>query len=236
MITTYNGTENEYYDFEKDVLEGKKPYGRHFTTFREAVTQGLYKRICLVQGKTWTQDAEDEWVATTYKEFGDKAEQELDCIPKNSGGRYFPLILIEQAMKSESPILTLERPDSFAILPANQREKDIQDWLDENVRPVLSLLNPDRKTYVGEDFARKGDLSIVLVLEEQVDLVRRSVLGLELRNIPFEQQRQIFLDKCSTPESVTRTRRNLRSQYPGNKEVEEGRYKKFNDYRQGDFF
>lgn len=51
--------------------------------------------------------------------------------------------------------------------------------------------------------------------------------GLELT----EEQRQIFMDKCSVAESVTRARRELRDKYPASKEVEEERFNKFEQYK-----
>ena len=42
-----------------------------------------------------------------------------------------------------------------------------------------------------------------------------------------EEQRQIFMDKCTTPETITRARRELREQYPESKEVQQERFKKF---------
>ncbi len=46
-----------------------------------------------------------------------------------------------------------------------------------------------------------------------------------------ETQKRMFLDKCSIAESLTRARRNLRSKYPGNEEVEDKRYEMFLDMR-----
>lgn len=35
--------------------------------------------------------------------------------------------------------------------------------------------------------------------------------------------------KCTAAESITRARRNLRGKYPGTKQIEEGRYRKFKE-------
>lgn len=40
------------------------------------------------------------------------------------------------------------------------------------------------------------------------------------------EQRAVFMS-CTPAESITRARRTLRPQYPGDKEVEEGRYENF---------
>ena len=48
-----------------------------------------------------------------------------------------------------------------------------------------------------------------------------------------EQERQ-FMD-CTVAESITRARRLLRGEYPGNEQVEEKRYEKFQAARGWDF-
>ncbi len=48
-----------------------------------------------------------------------------------------------------------------------------------------------------------------------------------------DTQRRIFLDKCTTPESITRARRSLKDKYPANEKVTEYRYKRFEQYRSG---
>lgn len=196
VITTFNGVENEFYEFDQDIQAGKEPYERHLVTFREAVAEGLYRRICLIQGKTWTPDDEEAWIASVYGEFGDRAKQELDCIPAKSGGRYFPTVLIEQAM-GDAPVLTYECPDDFATRPQLERELHTSDWLETTVLPVLEARsNAKLKSYYGMDFARSGDLSVLLIAQEQDDLTRAAVCGIELRNVPFEQQRQVLFEIC----------------------------------------
>lgn len=196
LITTYNGVENAYYELEQDVLAGKLPYSRHFTTFRDAVAQGLYQRICLVTNQKWSPEAEAKFLKETYAFFGDRAKQELDCIPAKSGGRYFPTVLIEQAM-GDAPVLTYECPDDFATRPQLERELHTNDWLETDVLPVLEARsNSKLKSYYGMDFARSGDLSVLLIAQEREDLTRAAVCGIELRNVPFEQQRQVLFEIC----------------------------------------
>jgi hypothetical protein len=48
-----------------------------------------------------------------------------------------------------------------------------------------------------------------------------------------DTQMKIFLDKCTTPESITRARRSLKDKYPANEKVTEYRYKRFEQYRSG---
>lgn len=192
LITTYNGIEEPYYELEKDVLAGKLPYSRHFTTFDQALEDGLYKRICLVTGQQWSPEAQAEWYKVTMGEFGDDADEELLCIPSNSGGAYFARVLVEACMKPEIPVIKLKLADEFALLSEKERESQIEDWLEAEVAHILVELNPNLNSYYGMDFARSGDLSVLVPAQEQPNLVRRVPFVLEMRNVPFRQQEQIL--------------------------------------------
>ena len=47
-----------------------------------------------------------------------------------------------------------------------------------------------------------------------------------------EIQKRTFLEKCTTPESITRARRALRSKYPGTEAVEQERFNQMLEYRE----
>lgn len=47
-----------------------------------------------------------------------------------------------------------------------------------------------------------------------------------------DSQKRIFLERCTTPETITRARRELRKEgIAGSEEVEQERYNKFHDYK-----
>ena len=46
-----------------------------------------------------------------------------------------------------------------------------------------------------------------------------------------DQQRDIFLERCSTAESITRERRKLKVKYPASKEITEERFQKMKQYQ-----
>jgi phage FluMu gp28-like protein len=197
LITTYNGIDNDFYQLEQDVLAGRLPYARHFTTFEDAISQGFFRRVCLLTGRQWSPAAEAEFVEQTYAEFGDDADEELRCIPKRSGGRYFPSVLIEQAMQGSAPVVSYECPDGWATQSVEVREGHAGDWLEDTVAPLLTFLqNPDLKTVYGMDFGRSGDLSVINFSQVLPNLTRAAMLGVELRNVPFDQQRQILWWIC----------------------------------------
>lgn len=49
-----------------------------------------------------------------------------------------------------------------------------------------------------------------------------------------EEQRNILLEKCTTPETISRARRALKADYPASPEIDNERYNKFKEYKQGE--
>lgn len=196
IITTYNGVEEPYYELEQEVIAGKYNYSRHFCTFRQAVAEGLYQRICLVSGQEWSPEAEAEWVDGIYKDFGDRASQELDCIPAQASGRYIPRIIVEQCMSRDIPVIQWEFKDDFATKSEEFRTKHVAELIERDLAPLLAKANPNLKSYLGEDFGRTGDLTDIIPAQEQKDLTRQALFLLELRNCPYEQQKQVTFYIC----------------------------------------
>jgi phage FluMu gp28-like protein len=192
IISTHNGTDNPFNELILDIRAGKKPYSLHRIEFREAVAQGLYRRICLVRGTAWTPGAEEAWVRELYEFYGEAASEELDVIPRAGGGAWLTRALIESAMEEGVPVFRLAKPDEFTLLPAHIREAEIRDWCEEFLAPALAALNPGQDHFLGEDFARSGDLTDLCPLAQAQNLGLRTPFVAELRNIPFEQQRQVL--------------------------------------------
>jgi phage FluMu gp28-like protein len=198
IISTHDGAENPFAQLIAEVRAGKRGKATvHHISFARAVADGLYRRVCLRRGLVWTAEAEAQWVAEARAFYGDDAAEELDVIPSQSSGAYLSLVLIEQRMvpwvQGTLPALVRGKwDDAFAFLPEATRTYAVLGWLQENVAPVLALLNPARRHTMGEDFARSQNLTSLTFLEEGADLVRRPVLQLELFNCPFSCQEQIL--------------------------------------------
>lgn len=190
VITTHNGAENEFNQLVLDIRAGKKPYSLHRVTFRDAIADGLYERVCLRTGKTPTVADRDAWVQGIYDQYGAAAEEELDCVPTNSGGAWLSRALIEARMH-DAPVLRWKPPASdFSLWPEHLRMAEMREWLEEHVRPVLATLDPELKSGFGMDFGRSGDLSVLLPFQVAKNLRRRFAFALELSNCPFDQQRE----------------------------------------------
>lgn len=191
VISTHNGVENPFNELVEDIRAGKRKGTVHRVTFQEAVADGLYRRVCLRLGKEWTAAEEAAWMADVYAFYGDGAEEELDCVPANSGGAWLSRALIESRMSADTPVLRWECKAGFELLPDHIRAAECRDWLEASLAPLLAALPADAISFNGEDFGRTGDLTVHVPLIQTQHLVRRVPFLVELRNVPFRQQEQI---------------------------------------------
>jgi phage FluMu gp28-like protein len=192
VISTHDGVDNPFNELVNDVRAGKLPYSLHRITLDDALSDGLYERICLKLGKAWSQEAEDAWRAELVTLYGAGADEELFCVPSQSGGAFLTRATVEACMDEDAPVIRFELPDEFAQLGETIRFQLVQDWLEDQLLSHLTALDPKLASYFGMDFGRIGDLSAIVPLVENQGLRRRVPFILELRNIPFRQQEQIL--------------------------------------------
>ncbi len=198
IISTHFGEDNPFNDLVQEIRAGKKSFSLHRVTLDDALAEGLYQRICLVLGREWSLEAQEIWRANLIRDYGDAADEELFCIPSGSSGNYFTRALVLSCMDSEIPVLRWKCSTAFAQESKEIREAAALDWCREHLDPVLGKINPNHRVFFGEDFGRTGDLSVIRPAIEEQRLRYRSLCEIELRNVPFEQQRQIlfyFLDR-----------------------------------------
>ncbi len=191
ILSTHNGADNPFNERVQDVRAGKRPYSLHRITLDDALEDGLYRRICLVREQPYSRSLETAWRAELVAFYGDAADEELFCIPRNSGGKYLSLALIDSRMRDETPVLRFACKPGFETLPDSVRAAEVREWLDLHVAPLLSMLRLPERTAAGWDFGRSGDLSALVPLVIGESLERRPPFVLELRNVPFRQQEQI---------------------------------------------
>ncbi len=192
IISTHDGVDNPFNELITDVRAGKKPYSIHRITFDEAVEQGLYQRICLRLGREWAPEAEAAWCKEIRDFYGEDASEELDCIPKNGGGKWLNRALIESRMNAYTPVIRYDQTDAFGLLPEPKRAAEVADWIADTLQPLLDGLDATRVSFVGEDFARSGDRTVLIPLLQQQNLTLKPPFVLELGNMPFAQQEQIM--------------------------------------------
>ena len=105
-----------------------------------------------------------------------------------SGTRYFPAVLLEAVSDPDAAVPRKTCEDSFVFERKEKRVKEFEKWLKHEVRGIL--LSHTSPVYLGEDFARSGDLTCIFLDELTPDGRTRAFLAIELRNVPFDQQWQ----------------------------------------------
>ena len=158
LISTHNGARNPFNELVEDSRAGKQPYSVHRITLDDACREGLYRRICQVNGREWSPEAEAEWKEELMRGSltREDALEEYCCVPKQSGGAYLSRALIEACMV-EAPVLRFESPSGFDVWGERLREQEVAGWCEENLLPLLEQLDPDEPHCFGEDFGRVAD-------------------------------------------------------------------------------
>lgn len=192
VISTHDGEGNPFNALVNDIRAGRKPYLLLRCTFDDALADGLYKRICFKAGQEWSAEKEADWRREIIAFYGDGADEELFCVPSKGSGIWLSSALIEARMEPGVPVLRWEMPADFAEQPASQRESLAMDWCRANLDGPVAALDSRLASFLGEDFGRSGDLTVLWPLQVLADLRRRTPFVVELRNIPFEQQRQVL--------------------------------------------
>jgi len=192
LLSSHNGDANPFNELVNDIRAGKMPYTLHRTTFDDALNDGLYERVKLIQGARLKEQTQAEWRDKIYRQYGENAAEELDVIPSAGSGRYLTRMMIEACMRPGITVVRLTHADGFTLLPAHIREAETRDWCELVLRPLLEKLEINLDHFFGMDFARNGDLSVIWPLAQTRTLDLTTPFVLELRNVPFEQQKQIL--------------------------------------------
>lgn len=192
IISTHDGEANYFNELIKDTRAGRLPYSLHRVTLDDALGQGFYKRICLKLEKEWSQEAQDQWRQDLIDFYGSGADEELFCIPSQGSGAFLTRVLVERCMSDEIPVIRYSQLDEFKFLDDEIRRSTVEAWCVDTLLPLLADMDPKRLSYFGQDFGRSGDLSVIIPLQETQAATFAAPFVLELRNIPFEQQKQIL--------------------------------------------
>ena len=195
VISSHNGVLSPFNELILETKAGKVPFSLHFIPFAKAIENGLFKRVCAMKKKPWSPEAEAEWERGIRAAYGVRTSamhQELDCIPAESEGAALTRVQIEACMQADIPIVRWAVEDAFKNLPEDQRKTAALEFCETKLKPVLDGLNPKLRHVFGQDFARSGDASVINVDEVGHGLTRTCALLVELRNMPFDQQREIL--------------------------------------------
>jgi phage FluMu gp28-like protein len=195
VISTHNGEGNPFNTLVK-AARGGNGYGLVRFDFDDALHDGLYRRVCLRTGEEWSVEREAAWRAGVISDYGDAADEELFCIPSEGDGAFLPAPLIEARAKQGIPVLRIKRPDEFKLWPQHLRERDIREWCERELLPLLKLCDPTLSHFLGGDYGRISDLTVLWPLAVTKTLKRVTPFVVEMRNLPFDAQRQILKFIC----------------------------------------
>lgn len=197
VMSTHFGVDNDFNKLVQQIRAGERMGEVVRITFRDALAQGFYERVCLVKGEEPTPEGKEAYIAKIYGLYGEAAAQELDVIPSRSAGAWLPFDLIERAEQPGLPVKRLSYDDAFTYKPDHIRRATVREWCERELAPILEKLGAN-PLGVGDDFARSSDLSVIWLLEELQDKHWTTPLVVEMRNVPFEEQlfvRQFILDR-----------------------------------------
>ncbi len=192
VCSTHNGFENEFNTQIQDIHAGKLPYAHMKIDLDTALQEGLYERICFVTRKTWSPEAEAEWREKIIKFYAAGADEELFCIPSQSAGAYLSRALIEARMNRDVQVVRWMPPKGFVDWPEHLRKAEALSFCKEKLKPWLDLIDRSWRSCLGQDFARSGDLSVIHPMVISSILQRRTPFVLEMRDVPFETQKEIL--------------------------------------------
>lgn len=193
VCSTHNGTDNEFNVQVQDILSGKSKFERLHIDFDEALLDGLYQRICFVTGKEWSPAAEAQWRQDIIDFYGDGADEELFCVPSLGSGSWLTGPLIEARMTlspEQAPVIRIELPTDFLHRPKLERDHLLAPHM-EAIKKALDRLDPKLRYALGYDPARLADPAIIKLLAIDQVLKRRSALTVEMRGVPFTEQKAI---------------------------------------------
>lgn len=195
VISTHNGADNLFNELIIDSRAGRKRYSVHTITIEDACRDGLYQRICQVTKQTWSPEKEKEWIDNLLNDTASEEDalEEYFCVPKNGSGLWLSRALIERQMSEATPVIRMTAKDGFSLIPEPTRYAEIQDWCVQTLLPILSALDDSQLHFLGEDFARSGDMTSFVVLAQQQNLTKSVRFIVELGNMPYKQQEQIVL-------------------------------------------
>lgn len=193
VCSTHNGTDNEFNVLVQDIL-GERRKGKHKRIdFDQALLDGLYQRICLVTGRTWSPEGEAAWRQDIIDFYADGADEELFCVPSMGSGAWLTAPLIEARMTlapEEAPVIRIALPSDFLQRSQLERDHLLAPHVDE-IKRALEQLDERWQHAFGYDPSRKADPAVMTLLSIDKVLTRRAALTVELRNVPFAEQKAI---------------------------------------------
>ncbi|MCO7612883.1 hypothetical protein NJH83_21875 [Pseudomonas chlororaphis] len=197
IISSHNGKSNPFNQMVNDIREDR--YGDtaevYKATFDDAVANGLYERKCMMTGEVPTAEGKESWYKQIRNAYGPRKAQmheELDAIPRDGNGVCIPGVWIEDAMRAGRTVLRLALDDDFTLQSLARRESYVEDWIERYLSPLVQALTPELRHYLGMDYARHRDFSIICPMSVDQARHRDVPFVVEMHKVPYRQQKQIL--------------------------------------------
>lgn len=198
IISTHNGKSNPFNQMVSDIRD--KRYGDsavvYRATFDDAVANGLFERVCFMAGKPATAEDKEAWYKKIRSAYGPRKAQmreELDAIPRDGNGVCIPGVWIDEAMRPGRTVLRLALDDDFTLQPVHRRDAYVDDWIGRYLTPLMQqALAPDLRHFLGMDYARHRDFSIICPMSVDQARHRDVPFVVEMHKIPTRQQKQVL--------------------------------------------
>lgn len=197
--STHRGKKNPFNQLVQDVQAGRygKKAGVIRISFDDAVSNGLYERVCAMRGKVATAEGKKEWYTAIRSAYGPRKaamREELDVIPRDGDGSAIPSVWIDRAMPEARPVLRLVFDDDFPKRSEKEREIWCSVWIATTLLPTLraAIAGFTGRWAIGMDFARHRHFSVIKPAKVSQDLRRDVPFLIEMANAPTRQQEQIL--------------------------------------------
>jgi len=197
IISSHNGKANAFNQMATDIREGR--YGDDAVvfkaTFDDAVANGLYERVCFMKGEEPTAEGKEAWYKKIRNAYGPRKAQmreELDAIPRDGNGVCVPGVWIEDAMREGREVLRLALPDDFTQQAVHRRDAYVEEWIERHLVPVVQQLDPELRHYLGMDYARHRDFSIICPMAVDQARHRDVPFVVEMHRVPARQQKLVL--------------------------------------------
>lgn len=225
LISTHNGIENPFNIIVEDIKKGAYKEGTaslHEITIDDAIAQGLAARVAQVQGVDIStpelyEKFKDDWLEELLSIYGDGASEELYCKPKSGLDSYFKLETLMQVSKPTlwadwaktlelrhpTPFIeTFYQPSTFYNLSPEDQLNQTKFWFEGVRQRVKEILFVNYTAYMGVDFGRVKDLTVITVLINPLLDKPAYYLTLELRTIPYHCQTWIIKELINSLKAV----------------------------------
>ena len=197
--SSHRGKKNPFNTLVQDVRAGRygKRAGAIRITFDDAVANGLYERVCAMNGKPATAEGKKAWYTGIRSAYGPRKaamREELDVIPRDGDGSAIPSVWIERAMPAVRPVLRVVFDDDFPRRTESERESWGATWIATQLLPLVTAVSAgfSGRWAVGMDFARHRHFSVIMPARITQELHRDVPFLIEMANAPTRQQEQIL--------------------------------------------